>query len=309
MTLALAPGKSDEFFELALSGERTQAVQLALALLDEGVPLRVLLSDLIGVVQREIGSCWHRAEATSAEEHVVTGVSQATLEALSFHAYPHPPEGTVVVACAEGEWHSLPAQMFAVGLQAEGQGVLFLGGSTPAQDVASLLERRRPDALAVSCSLLESVFGVARLSDAAHSHGIPVLAGGRGLTAARASMLGADAWAADIPSVASLLRDWRQNPPKVETDPVELSLVAVELDARAEEFGAVAFEKLAQRFAPMATYNQHQRARTHEDLVSIVRFAAAARLVDDDEAFSNSPAGLKSYWLPAGSQLLLSPQA
>lgn len=233
----------------------------------------------------EIGARWYRTEVISAEEHLVTGVSQAALEALSFHAYPHPTAGTVVVACAEGDWHSLPAQMFVVSLKAEGQGVLFLGASTPAKDVAHLLERRRADALAVSCNLDLSFFGVARLTDAAHLLNVPVLAGERCLNQARAIKLGADAWEADASSAADLLRRWRQSPPKIEAEPVELSLVAVELEARAEEFGSRAFDQLTQRFSAMATYDQRQRARTYEDLVSIVRFLAAARLVDDDEVF------------------------
>lgn len=300
MTVTLPPDTSDKFFALALSGERAQAVRLVLGLLDAGVPLGVLLTDLIGAVQLEVGARWQHAEVTSAEEHVVTGVSQAALEALSLNAYEQSTEGTVVVACAENDWHSMPAQMLAVGLQVEGQGVLYLGASTPAKDVASLLERRQPDALAVSCSLTESFFGVVRLTDAAHLHGIPVLAGGRSLNAARATMLGADGWAFDIQSAARLLRNWRQNPPKVETKPVQISTAAVDLEARARELGAHAFDLLAQRFSPMATYDQRQLEHTREDLVSIVRFAAAARLVDDDQVFFESIAWLEELLMVRG---------
>lgn len=177
MTTLLPSGASQRFLDLALAGDRSQAVGLALGLHDEGVPLPVLLTDLIGVAQREVGARWHRAEVTSAEEHVVTGVSQAALEALSSNAHRQDPTGTVVVACAEGDWHSLPAQMLAEALRADGQEVLYLGASTPAEDVSALIRRRRSDALAVTCNLALSYLGVARLVDAAHSHGVPVLAG------------------------------------------------------------------------------------------------------------------------------------
>ena len=286
MTTLLPSGASQRFFELALAGDRPGAVRLALELHDGGVPLPVLLSDLIGAAQCEVGARWHRAEVTSADEHVVTGVSQAALEALSSNARGYAVEGTVVVACAEGDWHSLPAQMFAEALRTHGLGVLYLGASTPAEDVAALLERRRPDALAVTCNLALSYLGVVRLVDAAHAHGVPVLAGGRALNPARAGLLGADAWEVDAAHGARVLWAWRQEPPQVESVPVAIDLDALELDARAEELGALAYDALGERFPPMAGYDRRQRARTHEDLVYIVRFLAAARLVDDDAVFT-----------------------
>ena len=300
MTILLPTSASQEFLDLALAGDRSQAIRLALGLLDDGVPLPVLLPDLLGAAQCEIGDRWHRATATTAEEHVVTGVSQAALEALISNAHRHAPEGTVVVACAEGDWHSLAAQMLAEALRADGQGVLYLGASTPAEDVAALLERRRPDALVVTCNVALSYLGVARLVDAAHVHGVPVLAGGRALNPARAVVLGADAWAVDVASAAHLLRTWRRDPPQVGVVPVEIGMAAVELDALAGELGGLAYDALAERFPPMAHYDRRQRARTREDLVYIVRFLSAARLVDDDEVFTEFTAWLEELLVSRG---------
>lgn len=300
MTVQLPRRSSEEFLDLALAGDRSQAVRLALELLDDGVPLPVLLTDLIGAAQCEVGARWHRAEVTTADEHVVTGVSQAAVEALSWNARQYAAEGTVVVACAEGDWHSLPAQMFAEALRADGQGVIYLGASTPAEDVAALLERRRPDALAVTCNLALAYPGVVRLVDAAHAHGVPVLAGGRALNPARAVVLGADAWAVDVASAAHLLRTWRRDPPQVAAGPVDISLTAVELDGRAEEFGSLAYGALRERFPPMADYDQRQRARTREDLIYIVRYLAASRLVDDDDVFAEFTAWLGELLVARG---------
>lgn len=284
MTGVLPSTAKDEFFELALAGERTLATRLALDQLERGVPLTSLLADLSGAVQHQVGERWQRAELTSAEEHIVTGVSQATLEALSFYTDKHPSEGTVVVACAEGDWHSLPAQMFAVGLQTEGLNVLFLGASTPAEHVASLLQRRRPDALAVSCNWPMAFLGAGKLATAAHHAGIPVLLGGRSLTARRARALGSDAWADDVTEAGEILRTWRSSPPPPRV-PVELPAGAIALEAHADDVAASAFTQLMQTLPVMATYDQTQLARTREDLLFIIRFLAATRLVDDDSVF------------------------
>ena len=287
MPVLLPPRASDSFLDLALAGERARATRLTLDLLEEGFSLPVLVTDLLGAVQREVGARWHRAEIGVADEHLVTGVSQAALGALTATVPHRPGRGTVVLACAEGDWHSLPAQLFGEALRAEGQGVIYLGASSPAEEVSRLIARRRPDALLITCNLALFYPGVAGLADAAHRHGVPVLAGGRALNPARAIALGADAWAADVKSAANLVRSWRLVPPEVDPSPVELVAAAVALDDRAPELGGVAYEALAERFPPMADYDQRQRARTYEDLVYIVRFLAAARLVDDDEVFTS----------------------
>lgn len=286
MTAAVPPGAVTTFLELALSGEQRAAVRLVIDLLDEGVPAGVVITDLLGAAQREVGERWQAGQVSTAEEHVITGASQAALEALSNTADAVAPRGLVVVACAEGDWHSLPAHMFAESLRARGQGVVFLGASTPADDVARFVSLRHPDALAVTCNLALYYLGTARLVDAAHRHRVPVLAGGRALTAQRAARLGADAWAPDVEGAADLLRSWHDRPPVVDPTPVRLDRRAVELDARSTTLGDRAFDALEERYPPLADYGARQRARTREDLVYIVRFIAAARLVDDAEVFT-----------------------
>ncbi len=288
MTALASHRASDAFLDLALAGDRAQAVRLTLDLLDDGFPLPAVLSSVVGAAQCEVGRRWQRAEISVADEHLVTGISQAALTALSSNGRdPHADEGTVVVACAEGDWHALPSQMFAESLRAVGQGVLHLGASVPAADVGVLLERCRADALVVTCSLPLSYLGVASLADAAHERGLPVLAGGRALNPSRAFTLGVDAWAADVASAAEILSAWRSGPPEVDAEPVELEPAAVALERGAPAIADRAFTTLMAQFPPMRSYDERQRDRTRDDLVAIVRFLAAARLVGDDAVFSD----------------------
>ncbi|MFO7776822.1 MAG: cobalamin-dependent protein [Nitriliruptoraceae bacterium] len=294
MTALVSQRASDAFLDLALAGDRPQAVRLTLDLVDEGFSLPAVLHAVVGAAQYEVGLRWQRAELSVADEHLVTGISQAALTALSANGHHQQvAAGTVVVACAEGDWHALPSQMFAESLRAAGQGVLHLGASVPAADVGALLERRRPDALVVTCNLPLSYLGVASLADAAHRWGVPVLAGGRALNAARACTLGADAWAADVASALEILGGWRSDPPAVGADPVDVEPVAVTLDQRSRAIADRALAVLAERSPAIAGDDGRQRDRTRDDLVSIVRFLAAARLVDDDEVFTDFSAWLE----------------
>lgn len=276
----------EQYLDLARGGYRQQAVRLVTGLADTGVPTPTIITELLVPAQAVTGERWQTGRWTVADEHLVTGVSQAALEALSHGESPQQ-KGRVVSVCAESDWHALPSQMFAELLRGHGYDVEFLGASVPADDVGAYLARRRPDALAVTCNLALSYPGVARLVDAAHRHSVPVLAGGAALTAARAERLGADGWAADAAGADQLLTDWRHRSPTIDTRPVALDTAALSLESRAAEIADQCMAALHARLPDMAGYDARQLEHTHDDLAYIVRFAAAARLVDDPQVFGD----------------------
>ncbi len=289
MTVASPADHLDAFLDLALVGNARQATRVALELLDSGVPEDVVIADLLAAAQRQVGDRWQRDELGVADEHIATGVSQTALYALADAAASPSVTGLVVVACAEGDWHALPAHMFAEQLRANGVTVAYLGASTPADQVARFLGRHRPEALAVSCSLPLFFEGVARLADVAHRVGVPVLVGGRALEdrPAAALRLGADGAADNIADALEILNRWRDKDTPVSVDPVQLPPDAVHLGSRALELADGAFDDLARRFTAISTYDTTQLTRTREDLAFIVRFIAAAQLVDDPVVFTD----------------------
>ncbi|MDZ7679829.1 MAG: cobalamin-dependent protein [Acidimicrobiales bacterium] len=292
----------DEFLDLAVEGSSKAAIDLVLRLLDDLVPSGTIISELLVPVQREVGARWQRDELSVADEHLATGVTESALHALvGVDAVPAK-TGLVVLACAEGDWHALASRMFAEQLRSRGVVVAFLGASTPADQIATFVRRHRPEALAVSCTSALFYTGVPPLADAAHAAGIPVLVGGRALSGQpdRSRRLGADAEPDDADAAITILDDWREHPPVVRVDPTPLPADALELDRRAGELGEVAFGELARRFSPMATYDDRQIARTREDLAYIVRYVAAAHLVDDPAVFTSFLDWLLEVLAPRG---------
>lgn len=271
------------YLERALQGASHEAARVALDLLDSGVPESAVIGDLLAPAQQEVGDRWQSNELTVADEHLATGVAEVALHALAGTVTAPATAGFVVVACAEGDWHSIAAHMYAEQLRDRGFAVAFLGASTPADHVASFVARHHPDALAISCNLPLFYAGVTRLADAAHLHGVPVLAGGRSLDGGpeRALRIGADGWAGDLDESVKLLTAWSQEAPPVAATPTPFDRAAMRLDASAPHTGGVAFEDLTRRFPAMGSYDEAQIARTREDLVFIVQFLAASRLVDD----------------------------
>lgn len=283
MTAVEPVGLLDDYAQLALAGRAGPAIALALRMLDEGQPAGDIIGRVLAPAQRAVGDSWHRDEIGVGEEHVATGVTHAVLHALG-DATPEPTDSArVVVACAEGDWHGIAAHMLAEQLRAKGLTVAFLGASTPAGHLGGFLDRYGADALAVSCNLPIFSSGLARLADAAHGVGVPVLAGGRGLgsRADRALRLGADGWAPDADTAAVTLAGWRDRRPAPRPLPTFLDPEGAALERRAGELADRAMARLQAVFPRMASYRPDQLDRTREDLTSIVQFTAAAQLVDD----------------------------
>lgn len=273
----------EPFLERAIRGDAASAVRLALNLLDQGASTESVVVDLLAAAQRESGQRWLRNQWSVADEHVVSGVTQRSLDAIANSVEPVVPSGSVVVACAEGDWHSLPAQMFAEVLRSHGFEVSFLGASTPSGHVARLLARVRPDALVVSCNLAPFFAGVTTVADAAHRTGTPVIAGGRALLSGpgRALRLGADAWAPDVASAVATLHDWVQDRPCPSPDPTAFDGAAMVLDLDSSRLASAALDSMIASRPWMNGFSTEQLVRTREDLAFIVRFIAAARLVAD----------------------------
>jgi diguanylate cyclase (GGDEF)-like protein len=286
----------------AVLGNRRAAVRLTLDLLDQRVSREEIVLDLLAAAQREVGQRWYCNELTPADEHLASGVTAAALDTLMGETSQPAGDSLTVVACAEGDFHSLAAQMFGELLREHGVGVAVLGASTPADVVAEFLVRSGADALAISCSVPIFFPGTVRLIDAAHRQGIPVIAGGLafGNGPRRAERLGADAWALTAADATAILLGWKSEPPSVSREPTLVDPVALLLNARADALGGAALAGLAARFPPMADYAEHRMARAREDLVFIVQFLAATLLGADQAIFGDFLNWLQNLLVPRG---------
>lgn len=180
-------------------GDVDGALTVVDGLVEEGLdPLDVV--DLIAVVQKRVGERWQNAEWSVAEEHAATAVATSAVESVSRLSRRVVPErGHIVLACAEHEWHALPAMLVSAALRSRGWQVTLLGASTPTARLNRYLQDLGPDVTAVSCSVASGLPHSRAFIEASTTAGIPVLAGGAafGPDARRACALGATAWAPD----------------------------------------------------------------------------------------------------------------
>ncbi|MGC4868966.1 cobalamin B12-binding domain-containing protein [Micromonospora sp. DT53] len=264
------------------------ATDLAIGLLDAGVPAERVLLDLVAPAQAEVGERWARNEWSVAQEHAATHISEQVVAAVSAHVRPQPTGGRVVVACMDGEWHALPPRLVAEVLRLRGWQVTFLGASVPAAHLVSYLHRYDAHAVALACALPMRLPYAHRMIEACRRSDVPVVVGGRGFGADGrwARRLGV-AWAPDAPSAAELIADERAlrgvPPARLAhlTDDEYASLVR-----RRGELIDSALAQLRDRVPAARAYTAAQLDATVSDLGHIVDFLAAAVYVDDASLFT-----------------------
>jgi methanogenic corrinoid protein MtbC1 len=261
--------------------------------------------ELLAGAQREVGRRWQTNEWNVAQEHSATAIVDTVLALIAEQAATPATRAEIVVACAEGEWHVLPARMFAEQLRLNGFAPTFLGGSTPAGHLERFLDEVGPAALCISCSVPIFLLGAVHSIEAGHAAGIPVLAGGAGFGTdeRRATALGADAWAANGQVATALLVDGIA--PRRPVGPVAGRQDALALAAQRPDLVDAAMHRLRLQFPPVAGYDHYQLARTEEDLGYILQYIEASLLTGDERIVDEFVPWLSSVLVARG----LSPTA
>lgn len=186
----------DKYTAAALAGDRTGAAELAAGLVRSAGSPEQLITRLLAPSQVDVGNRWLERSCSVGAEHTATFVTESILASVTVGLEPPVPIGRLIMVCAEGEWHGLPARMASELLMLQGWRVTYLGPATPAAHLRAYLADAEADAVGVSCSLAANLPGAARTVQVARQLGFTVLAGGQGFggSSHRARAIGADGW-------------------------------------------------------------------------------------------------------------------
>jgi methanogenic corrinoid protein MtbC1 len=264
-------------------------------LLDAGEGVAAVVEEVLRPAQIEVGRRWQINEWSVADEHAASAVTETALMVAAGRRTRRADStrGAVVLACAPGEWHTIPLRMLSEVLAEARFDCHFLGGSVPPSHLRRYLDSVRPLALALTCAWPMSLDGAAASVVVAHSAGVPVLVGGRGFGTDdyRASMIGADGWTDDPTVAVELLTHWADSgeepvhrPARCDANPP----MNEELDAVRSEVVAL----LLAEFPGLADDSAEDWVRTRKDIDLTVGFATMAIRFRDDRIFSDFVAWL-----------------
>ena len=168
-------------YEALRAGDDPGARQIARRLVDEGTPVKDLITHVLSPPLRRIGQSWHDGEVPIWVEHRAAAIVERILGELT----PSPRgrrRGTAMVAAVAGDLHALPTAMAAAALRADQWRVEHLGANMPAEDLVEFCASHDVTVavLSVTNSNMERV--VHRVATALREAGTPVVVGGGGRT-------------------------------------------------------------------------------------------------------------------------------
>lgn len=233
----------------------------------DGWSVAEVIEQLIGPSQIWIGQEWEVGNATVAKEHAVTAINHQLLGLLDTSGEPG--GEPIIVACAEGEWHSLACAMVTTVLRDLGYATTSMGGPLPAGQLLSLIHGIGPRCVVVSCVMEANLPGVRRIASVVREAGVPALVGGGALDEGRAVTAGGDGY---VESVSSLGASIDRAP--LVTHPVP----------PLEHDRAAGFEWLEAKFSRVAADVSAARSATGpraEDALWLIRSLHASLMCDE----------------------------
>lgn len=274
-------GVVDELMVHLTRPDRRRAAERCVELIESGTSLAALVDQVLAPAMERVGSLWETSAWTVTDEHLATAAAEAALSAAAAECHPPRRRGEAVVACVEGDWHSLPSRMLAEVLVSEGWEVRFLGASQPTRLMVEHLARFRPDVVLLSCAVPMALADLAVAVQLIHQLGLPVLAGGRALgrDGGRARRLGADGWAPDASGAVRLLEEVAL---RDDVEPLNDGLAVYrERQRLLGGWSLAAMDRLAELMPEVCAYPAELVERTRRDLEHVLDMAALSLLLQD----------------------------
>ncbi len=204
-------GAAQSYLAALLEPDPARAREVLRAAVDAGLPVSAAYAEVIAPALEEIGRLWETGELSVAHEHLASEVSSSVVDELAQRIRRPAVSGRLaVVTCTPGERHCIGGQMLAALLQAADWEVFFLGGSLPTDELAALVDRERPEVVALSTTIVEYLPAARETVAAVRGCRSPplVIAGGQAYASeAAAKRIGADAWAPDAASATAVLAE------------------------------------------------------------------------------------------------------
>lgn len=142
------------YMNALLEGDARVGHELVADLLAARVSLATIYGDYIQRAMYEVGELWERNQISVSVEHLAASTTQLIVSELFFKLKCSPENGRqVVIACVPHELHDVGTLIVANVFQHAGWRIQLLGANTPAEDMVNFIAARKPDMLALSCTL------------------------------------------------------------------------------------------------------------------------------------------------------------
>ncbi len=141
------------FVEALLDANRAQAQGIVSENVENARSLFGSLSKIVAPSMYQIGLLWQHNRISVTEEHVATGITNhAIRNAYSQLQKPPASKKKVILACVEGNQHSMGLEMVSWVFEMAGWESIFLGANAPTEALMTMIDRQQPDGIGLSVS-------------------------------------------------------------------------------------------------------------------------------------------------------------
>ena len=203
----------EAYFAAIRAGKLRSALAAANQAMDAGADLFTVYIEMLQPAMREVGRLWQENEMTVADEHLATAITQTVMANLYTRGVgANGVEGpTIVASCADNERHEVGLRMLCDLLELDGWDTTYLGATVPIESLVELVQKARPDVLALSATIAPHVprvrNAIEAVRDAMDGDAPLIIVGGRPFLERPdlAARVGADETAADARAAVALL--------------------------------------------------------------------------------------------------------
>lgn len=149
-----------QYAKAAIAGEEQTCARMIDNLVRQGIALPSIYQGVLGEAMYLVGK-WYEVEAIDVgQEHLASAITERMMSRLiQYSPAPRKHASTAVLACVEGNWHSIGLRMISDMLRLKGWRSVYLGASVPKQSIFNAIETHAPKLVLinVTCNHIEPV--------------------------------------------------------------------------------------------------------------------------------------------------------
>jgi methanogenic corrinoid protein MtbC1 len=147
-----------DYLQNLLYGNRASCLEQVKQLLDEGIEIKILYTELFQRSLYTVGELWEQNKISVATEHLATSITESAMGLVQPLLFSNQRTGhKAVVSCVANEFHQIGGKMVADIFELHGWDGYFLGANTPLPDLLEMLKEKKPDVACFSLSIYSNL--------------------------------------------------------------------------------------------------------------------------------------------------------
>lgn len=174
--------KYDQYFNNLIKGKRNPCAEILDSLIVSEFNVRNIYEKLFQKGLYQVGRMWEKNKISVATEHLATSITENLMNRV-YEKIPivEPVQKKIVITSIENETHHIGGKMVADVFEMQGWDAIYLGGNTPAVELADFVEETKPDLVGLSVSVYFHMDTLVKTIDLLNKNfkTLPIIIGGQ----------------------------------------------------------------------------------------------------------------------------------